>query len=103
MDSSVGAIAAGVDLTATMKTSVNAEVVDGLNVDTYAEIGQEAPAATQTIRKMVGYLYKSWRNRSTQTATAYNLYADDATTVDQKATVSDDGVTFDSNEKASGP
>lgn len=48
---------------------VNAEVVDALNVDTYAEIGQEAPAATQTLRKMLGYLYKAWRNRSTQSLT----------------------------------
>ena len=91
------------DLTAAMKASVNAEVVDALNVDTYAEIGQEGPAATQTIRKMLGYLYKAWRNRSTQTATDYKLYADDATTVDQKATVSDDATTFDSGEKATGP
>lgn len=91
------------DLTSTMKTSVNAEVVDGLNVDTYAEIGQENPAATQSMRKMLAYLYKAWRNRSSQTSTAYKLYADDATTVDQKSTVSDDGTTFESGEKATGP
>jgi len=74
-----------------------------LAVDTRAEVGQETPAATQTVLKMVQYLYKAWRNRSTQTATAYSLYADDATTVDQKATVSDDGTTFDSGEKTTGP
>lgn len=91
------------DLTSTMKTSVNTEVVDGLNVDTYAEIGQEAPAATQSMRKMLAYLYKAWRNRSSQTSTAYKLYSDDATTVDHKSTVSDDGTTFESGEKATGP
>lgn len=90
-------------LAAQAKTDVNAEVVDALNVDTYAEIGQEAPAATQTMRKMLGYLYKAWRNKSDQTATTYQLYADDAATVDQKSTVSDDGVTFTSGEKATGP
>jgi hypothetical protein len=85
------------------KADVNAEVVDTLNVDTYAEIGQETPAATNTIRKMLGFLFKAWRNRSTQTATAYSLYADDGTTVDQKSTVSDDATTFDSGEKTTGP
>lgn len=91
------------DLTAAMKASVNAEVVDALNVDTYAEIGQEAPAATQTIRKMLGYLYKGWRNKSDQTATLYQLYNDDTTTVAQKATVSDDGTTFVKGEVGTGP
>jgi hypothetical protein len=85
------------------KADVNAEVVDAVNVDTYVEIGQEAPAATQTLRKMVAYLYKAWRNRATQTATAYKLYGDDATTVDQKSVVADDGTTFDSGEKTTGP
>ena len=83
--------------------NVNAEVVDALNVDTYAEIGQEAPAATQTIRKMLAYLYKGWRNKVTQDATTYSLFNDDAATVDQKATVSDDGVTFTKGEVATGP
>jgi len=82
---------------------VNTEVVDALNVDTYSEPGQENPASTQTIRKMIQYLYKAWRNRSTQTATQYSLYADDGTTLDQKSTVSDDGTTFDSGEKGTGP
>ena len=91
------------DLTATMKASVNAEVVDTLNVDTYAEPGQGSPAATATLVQKIGYIYKAWRNRSTQTATTYKLYADDATTVDQKATVSDDATTFDRNEIATGP
>lgn len=91
------------DLTATMKTSVKTQVTDGLNVDTYAEVGQEAPAATQTIRKMLGYLYKAWRNKTTQTATVYSLFADDTTTVDQKATVSDDLTTFTRGEVGTGP
>lgn len=82
---------------------VNAEVVDALNVDTYAEIGQETPAATQTIRKMVAYLYKAWRNKTEQTAAQYSLYNDDGTTLAQKATVSDDGTTFTRGEVATGP
>ena len=82
---------------------VNAEVVDALNVDTYAEIGQEAPAATQTLRKMVAYLYKSWRNRKTQTATTRSLYNDAGAVVDQVATDSDDGTTFVKGELGTGP
>lgn len=82
---------------------VNTEVVDALAVDTYAEPGQAAPGATVTLATKIGYLYKAWRNRTTQTATDYNLYADNATTVDQKATFSDDATTADRSEIASGP
>lgn len=82
---------------------VNAEVLDVLNVDTFAEVGQETPAATNTLSKMLRYLFKAWRNRSTQTSTTYNLYSDDATTVDQKATTSDDGTTYNRGEVATGP
>lgn len=85
------------------KADVNAEVLDVLNVDTFAEIGQETPAATQTLRKMIAYLYKTFRNKKTQTASQFALYADDATTVDQKATVSDDGTTTTVGELATGP
>lgn len=95
----VDASALAADALAEIKT----QVTDALNVDTYAEIGQETPAATQTIRKMLGFLYKAWRNRATQTATTYSLYNDDATTVAQKATVSDDATTFDKGEIVTGP
>lgn len=83
--------------------AVNAEVVDALATDTYAEPGQGAPAATATLAAKINYLYKAWRNRSTQTADTYALYADDAITVDQKATVSDDATTFSRGEIATGP
>lgn len=82
---------------------VNAEVVDALNVDTYAEPGQATPAATSTLVQKIGYLFKAWRNRTTQTATDYKLYNDDAVTVDQKATTSDDATTFDRTEITGGP
>lgn len=101
--------AAGASLTdlggmsTTMKAQVNTEVVDALDVDTYAEIGQGAPAATNTIRKMLSYLFKAWRNKTTQTATTYSLFADDTTTVDQKSTCSDDATTYTRGEVATGP
>lgn len=67
------------------------------------EPAQGAPAASTSVMAKVDYIYKNWRNRKTQTATAWSLYADDATTVDQKATVSDDGTTAGKTEIASGP
>ena len=82
---------------------LNAEVVDALNTDTYAEPGQEAPGASVPITTKIGYLYKAWRNRSTQINSQYDLYNDDATTVDHKASFSDDGVTADTGEVESGP
>jgi hypothetical protein len=85
------------------KADVNAEVLDVLNVDTFAQPGQVALPATTSIRFMVAALYKGFRNRHTQTTTAYSLYNDDATTVDQKATVADAAGTFDRGEIAVGP
>ena len=82
---------------------VNAEVVDALNVDTYAEPGQGAPPATTSLANKIGYQYKAWRNKKTQTSTTFSLFADDATTVDQKSTVSDDGTTATVGEIATGP
>lgn len=70
---------------------------------TYAEPAQGAPPATTSWIVKMNYLYKAWRNKSTQTATDFKLYADDATTVDHKATVSDDGTTFVRGEVATGP
>lgn len=92
-----------IDAPATWKASVNSEVVDALATDTYAEPGQGAPAATTTLAAKINYLYKAWRNRSNQTSNTYQLYADDATTVDQKATVSDNTTTAEKGEVVSGP
>lgn len=82
---------------------VNAEVLDVLTVDTFAQPGQEAPAATTTFGKMFAYLYKGWRNKKTQTATTRKLFADNETTVDQVATDSDDSTTYVKGELVSGP
>lgn len=101
--------AAGASLTdlggmsTTMKGQVNAEMLDVLNTDTFAQPGQEAPAATTTLVKMLSYLYKAFRNKKTQTATERKLYADDGTTVDQKATDSDDSTTYTKGELGAGP
>ncbi|HXG36514.1 MAG TPA: hypothetical protein VNL15_06070 [Dehalococcoidia bacterium] len=85
------------------KADVNAEVLDVLNVDTFAEPGQEAPPATTTLVKKIGYLYKVLRNKITQDNTTLKIFADDGTTVDQKAAISDDGTTYTRGEIGTGP
>ena len=82
---------------------VNAQVVDALNVDTYAEPGQEAPAATNTLVKKIGYLFKEWRNKTETSSSEHKLFNDDAATVDQKRALSDDGTDFTKGEYGSGP
>ncbi len=82
---------------------INAEVVDALATDTYPEPGQGAPAATTSIAAKMNYLYKWARNKVTDDGTTVKHYADDATTVDQKRTVGDDGTTFTSGEISGGP
>ena len=77
--------------------------VAALNVDTYAEPAQGTPAATATLVSKIGFLYKSWRNRKTQTSTQWNLFNDDAVTIDHKATVADDATTASKTEIATGP
>ncbi len=57
--------------------------------DARPEPGQGAPAVNPDAMTKLDYLFKAWRNKSTQTATEYDLYANDGSTVDQKATVSD--------------
>lgn len=71
--------------------------------DVRGEPAQGAPPVNPDMATKVDYLYKAWRNRQTQSASQYSLYADNATTVDHKATFTDDGTTADRGELASGP
>lgn len=83
--------------------NVNTEVLDVMNVDTITLPAQGAPPLAPTHRQMAAWLYKVFRNRTTQTATQFNLYADDESTIDTKATVSDDATTAIKQELVSGP
>ena len=85
------------------RPEVDTSHVGGTSVSSVAMPGQAAPSATPNLLDAIMYLYKAWRNKKTQTATEFNLFADDTTTVDQKATVSDDGTTTTVGEVASGP
>lgn len=90
-------------MSAGMKAEVNVEALDVLNTDTFAEPGQGTPPATTTLVQKIGYLFKNFRNKKTETNTEFNLYADDAATVDQKATVSDAAGVTTKDEMATGP
>lgn len=96
--------------TGAAQVSAEVQLVDNLASDVYtaitanrAEPAQGAPAASTSLLAKVDYLYKAWRNKKTQTATTQSLFADDASTVDHKATVSDDGTTMTVGEVAAGP
>lgn len=111
------------DLTATMKTSVTTaataatptiagytgntpqtgDAYNALVVATYAEPAQGTPASTTTLIAKINYLYKAWRNKSTQTSTTYSLLNNDAVTVDHKSTTADDGTTFTRGAVTTGP
>jgi hypothetical protein len=68
-----------------------------------AQPGSGAPAANPSIRTAVAMLFKAWRNKTTQSASQYSLYNDDAVVIDHKASFTDDGTTATRSEVASGP
>lgn len=82
---------------------INGEVVDALNIDTYAEPGQGTPPAMATLVQKIGFLFKSMRNKLTSDADGVELYDDAGTTVDQKQAHADDGTTFSRSEMITGP
>ncbi len=91
------------DFTTTMKTSINTEMLDVMNVDTYAEPAQGTPPTAPTYGQMFRYLYKNWRNKKTQTSTSYELYNSAGTVVDHKASVSGDSSIVQVNDVTTGP
>ena len=70
--------------------------------DARGEPGQGAPGVSVDLATKIDYLYKAWRNLSTQTSTEYALYADDGVTKDQEAACSDNGTTFSRGEIGTG-
>ena len=68
-----------------------------------AEPGQGAPAVNATPLSKLAYIYKAWRNKKDNDGTTRNLYADDASTVDQKSGVGEAAGTVTTDEWESGP
>jgi len=87
-------IAALNDLSA---AQVNAEVLDVLTVDTFAEPGG-VPAATASLKDKIGWLMSLSRNKLTQTSTIQTLRNDADSGNIATAAVSDDTTTFVRNE-----
>jgi hypothetical protein len=89
------AIAAGDDATlaALALVATDVDAVLALLDDARTEPGTGAPPVNPDLATKIDYLYKAWRNKKEQTSAAFTLYADDGTTPDQEATVSDDGTT----------
>jgi hypothetical protein len=86
------------DLTAAMKASVNAEVVDCLNVDTYGE-PTGVPGATVSLVSKLGRLYQALRNKLKVTASA-KTFTDDAGADLWSKGLSDNGTTYEESEGA---
>jgi hypothetical protein len=76
-------------LVAAASTDVYNQVIQALVTDTYGEPGQGAPPATASIKDKQGYIYKFMRNRLTNDGITTKVYADNNTTVDHKAAVTE--------------
>jgi hypothetical protein len=76
---------------------VNAEVLDVLTVDTFAEPGS-VPAATSSIKDKISWLFTMNRNKVTQTATTQSIKNDSGAGNIATAAVSDDATTYSRNE-----
>jgi hypothetical protein len=74
---------------------VNAQVVDALATDTYAEPAAGTPGATLSLAAKLNYLFKEWRNRKTQTASQYTLYDATGVTPAHQAAITYDGTTLE--------
>ncbi len=86
-------IAALNDLSA---AEVNAEVVDALATDSYAE-PTGVPAASATLAVKLGVLYMALRNRVDVTSTKMTFY-DDGGAAEFEKDLSDDGTTYSESE-----
>ena len=84
-------------LAAQAKTDVNAEVVDALATDTYAELGA-VPAATSTLKDKINWLFMLARNARTTTATTDAVRNDANSANVATSTLNDDGTTFTRGE-----
>jgi hypothetical protein len=78
---------------------VNAQVLDVLSVDTFAELAAP-PAATSSLKDKITWLFMYARNKVTQTATQRKVYLDDGTTVAGTSATTDNGTTFTKGEDA---
>lgn len=94
-----GLTASNLDATISSRATpaqVNAEVVDALSVDTYAE-PSGVPPATTTLAVKIGRIYMTLRNQLTVTA-AKKQFFNDAGAADWEKDLTDDGTTYTETE-----
>lgn len=78
---------------------VNAEVVDALTTDTYAEPGS-VPAATSSIKDKIGFVFAALRNKHLTTETTDVIRNDADSGAIGTAALNEDGTTFSRGEYA---
>lgn len=61
------------------------------------------PAATASLEAKINWIFLIFRNQKTVTSSQQKFYADDASTVVGKETLTDDGTTMTKGETAAGP
>jgi len=94
VDTEIAAIQAAIAALNNLSAAqVNAEVVDALAVDTYAE-SAAVPAATASLAAKIQWLGTLARNKITQTSTTQLVRNDADSGTIGTSTVSDDGTTF---------
>jgi hypothetical protein len=86
-------------LAAQAKADVNAEVVDAISTDTYAEPGS-VPAATSSIKDKIGFVFAALRNKHLTTATTDVIRNDADSGAIGTAALNEDGTTFSRGEYA---
>lgn len=84
-------------LAAQAKADVNAEVLDVLATDTFAEPAG-VPAATSTLKDMIKWMFTLSRNKITQTSTTQTLRNDADSGSISTSSHSSDGTTFSRGE-----
>ncbi len=87
--------------------SVSADIaavptVDEIWAKAMTDLAQGAPSATASVVTAINYLYETWRNKTTTTATLITVMKDDGSTGLVKSTISDDTTTFTKGEMISG-
>lgn len=78
---------------------VNAELLDVLATDLFAELAA-VPAASSSLKDKISFLFMLARNKVTQTASTQTLFADNTTTPVAASATSDVGGTFTRGEFA---
>ncbi len=91
-----------IDTDAVDADAIKTDAVDLIWANAMSDLAQGAPSATASVLTAINYLYESWRNKTTATATLITVMKDDGSTGLVKSTISDDGTTFTKGEFITG-